>query len=134
MSDPLLSNLEPLGDFACNVLRNMGGQILGYNNQAQLFWDDLYFQAFEDVLALLIYGLVLFPNPDSFVDVNAIKIFLSRNPGLPCWVISCMPSILISCEEEGILCVACRCCRGGLFHTSLSLCGRTKKVWVGPTE
>ena len=31
-------------------------------------------------MALLIYGLVLFPNPDSFIDVKAIKIFLSRNP------------------------------------------------------
>ena len=49
-------------------------------DQAQLFWDDLDFKAFEDVLVLLIYGLVLFPNPDSFVDVNAVKIFLSRNP------------------------------------------------------
>ena len=38
------------------------------------------FQVFEDILALLIYGLVLFPNPDSFVDVNVVKIFLSRNP------------------------------------------------------
>ena len=38
------------------------------------------FQAFEDVLALLIYGLVLFPNSDQFIDVNAIKVFLSRNP------------------------------------------------------
>ena len=49
-------------------------------DQAQQFWDNLDFQAFEDILALLIYGLVLFPNPDSFVDVNAVKIFLSRNP------------------------------------------------------
>ena len=48
-------------------------------DQARLFWDDLDFQAFEDVLALLIYGLVLFPNLDSFIDVNAVKIFLSRN-------------------------------------------------------
>ena len=48
--------------------------------KARLFWEDIDFQAFEDVLALLIYGLVLFPNPDSFVDMNAIKIFLSRNP------------------------------------------------------
>ena len=38
------------------------------------------FQAFEDILALLIYGLVLFLNSDSFVDMNAIKIFMSRNP------------------------------------------------------
>ena len=48
-------------------------------DQAQLFWDNLDFQAFEDILALLIYCLVLFPNPDSFIDVNAVKIFLSRN-------------------------------------------------------
>jgi hypothetical protein len=36
--------------------------------------------AFETVLALLIYGLFLFPNMDSFVDINAIKIFLTNNP------------------------------------------------------
>ena len=48
-------------------------------DKAQLFWDDRDFQAFEDVLDLLFYGLVLFPNPGSFVDVSAIKIFLSRN-------------------------------------------------------
>ena len=38
------------------------------------------FQAFEEVLALLIYGLVLFVNPDLLIEVNAIKVFLSRNP------------------------------------------------------
>ena len=49
-------------------------------DQAQLFWDNLDFQAFEVILALLIYDLVLFSNPDSFIDVNAVKIFLSHNP------------------------------------------------------
>ena len=39
------------------------------------FWDSLDFQTFEDILALLIYGLVLFPNSDAFGDVNAVKIF-----------------------------------------------------------
>ena len=48
--------------------------------KANHFWDSLDFKAFEDILDLLIYGLVLFPNPDSFVDVNAVKIFISRNP------------------------------------------------------
>ena len=48
--------------------------------KARSFWDDMDFQAFEEVLALLIYGLVLFPNSDQFIDVNAIKVFLSRNP------------------------------------------------------
>ena len=36
--------------------------------------------AFETILALLIYGLVLFPNIDNFVDVNAMRIFLVGNP------------------------------------------------------
>lgn len=36
--------------------------------------------AFEVVLALLIYGIILFPNVDNFVDINAICIFLIRNP------------------------------------------------------
>jgi len=35
---------------------------------------------FESILALLIYGLVLFPNIDGFVDANAIQIFLTKNP------------------------------------------------------
>ncbi|KEH16811.1 hypothetical protein MTR_0089s0070 [Medicago truncatula] len=34
----------------------------------------------EAILALLIYGLILFPNLDNFVDMNAIEIFHSRNP------------------------------------------------------
>ena len=36
-------------------------------------------QAFEEVLALLIYGMVLFLNPDQLIDVNEVKVFLSRN-------------------------------------------------------
>ncbi|XP_050909602.1 uncharacterized protein LOC127123425 [Lathyrus oleraceus] len=35
--------------------------------------------AFEVIFALLIYGLVLFPNVDNFVDINSIKIFLIGN-------------------------------------------------------
>ena len=48
--------------------------------KSRLFWEDMDFQAFEDVLALLVYGLVLFPNPDKLIDVNFVKVFLSRNP------------------------------------------------------
>ena len=48
-------------------------------DKAQLFWDDMDFQDFEEVLALLIYGLVLFPNPDQLIDVNVVKTFLSCN-------------------------------------------------------
>ncbi|XP_050896605.1 uncharacterized protein LOC127103380 [Lathyrus oleraceus] len=35
---------------------------------------------FEAIFALLIYGLVLFPNVDNFIDINAINIFLIGNP------------------------------------------------------
>ena len=35
--------------------------------------------AFESVLALLIYGLFLFPNMDNFIDLNEIKTFLTKN-------------------------------------------------------
>lgn len=35
--------------------------------------------AFEAILDLLIYGLVLFPNINDFVDVNTIRIFFIRN-------------------------------------------------------
>ncbi|KAI5409998.1 hypothetical protein KIW84_055461 [Lathyrus oleraceus] len=49
-------------------------------NKAREFLKVMNVHAFEDVLALLIYGLVLFPNPDQFIDMNAIKIFLTHNP------------------------------------------------------
>ncbi|XP_058775494.1 uncharacterized protein LOC131649753 [Vicia villosa] len=49
-------------------------------DKARLFSDSMSYHAFEDILAFLIYGLVLFPNPDQFIDVHAIKIFLTRNP------------------------------------------------------
>jgi len=35
---------------------------------------------FESILALLIYGLVLFPNIADFIDANVIQIFLTKNP------------------------------------------------------
>ena len=43
--------------------------------KANGFWNDLDFQAYEKILALLIYSIVLFPNPDTFVDVNAIMLY-----------------------------------------------------------
>ncbi|KAI5398875.1 hypothetical protein KIW84_064313 [Lathyrus oleraceus] len=36
--------------------------------------------AFEAIFVLLIYGLALFPNIDSFVDVNAIRLSIIGNP------------------------------------------------------
>ena len=43
--------------------------------KAQDCWDSLDLQDFDEIVALLIYGLVLFPNPDQLIDVNAVKIF-----------------------------------------------------------
>ncbi|XP_058777154.1 uncharacterized protein LOC131651509 [Vicia villosa] len=48
--------------------------------KARMFLKAMSYQAFEDILALLIYGLVLFLNPDQFIDVHAVKIFLTHNP------------------------------------------------------
>ena len=49
-------------------------------DKAQVFLDAVSFHAFEDILYLLIYGLVLFPNPNQLIDVSTIKIFLTHNP------------------------------------------------------
>ena len=49
-------------------------------SKANDFWNDLDFKAYEDILALLIYGMVLFPNPDTFINVDSIRIFISWNP------------------------------------------------------
>ena len=48
--------------------------------KAQQLWEVLDLKAFEEVVALLIYGMVLFPNLDQLIDVNAVKVFLSCNP------------------------------------------------------
>ena len=47
--------------------------------KAHCFLDTLHLSAFEEVLALLIYMMVLFPNADQLVDVNTIKVFLFHN-------------------------------------------------------
>ena len=48
-------------------------------DKAQVFLDAMSYHAFEDVLALLIYRLVIFPNLNQSVDVSAINIFLAHN-------------------------------------------------------
>ena len=65
LSDPLLSKLEQLGDFPCNVLRNMRGQILGYNSWGlvlksgvTLDLDHIYFVSLFDLFALHLWVLV----------------------------------------------------------------------------
>ncbi|KAI5442998.1 hypothetical protein KIW84_011876 [Lathyrus oleraceus] len=48
--------------------------------QATVYGKAMSEDAFEAIFVLLIYGLVLFPNVDKFVDVNAIRIFSALNP------------------------------------------------------
>ncbi|KAI5419130.1 hypothetical protein KIW84_043356 [Lathyrus oleraceus] len=48
--------------------------------QATFYGKAMSEDAFEALFALLIYGLVLFPNFDKFVDMNAIRIFSVLNP------------------------------------------------------
>ena len=43
--------------------------------KAQQFLDALDLQYFEEVLALLLYGMVLFPNPDQLIYMNVVKFF-----------------------------------------------------------
>ncbi|KAI5401415.1 hypothetical protein KIW84_066038 [Lathyrus oleraceus] len=48
--------------------------------QATIYGKAMSEDAFEAIFVLLIYGLVLFPNIDKFMDVNAIRIFFVLNP------------------------------------------------------
>ncbi|KAI5439280.1 hypothetical protein KIW84_024886 [Lathyrus oleraceus] len=48
--------------------------------QATVYGKAMSEDAFEAIFVRLIYGLVLFPNIDKFVDVNAIRIFSALNP------------------------------------------------------
>jgi len=75
--------------------------------KASAFAKDKKNVAFESIIGLLIYGLVLFPNFDNFVDVNAIKIFLSKNP-VPTLLADTYHSIhYITIKKDGtILCCA----------------------------
>ncbi|KAI5400550.1 hypothetical protein KIW84_065439 [Lathyrus oleraceus] len=50
------------------------------NSQATIYGKAMSEGAFEAIFVLLIYGLILFPNIDKFVDVNAIRIFSVLNP------------------------------------------------------
>ncbi|XP_050919583.1 uncharacterized protein LOC127137141 [Lathyrus oleraceus] len=61
------------------------GGIRGLTSKFQLenafsFDNDNSMVALETILALLIYGLVLFSNIDNFVDVNDMRNFLIRDP------------------------------------------------------
>lgn len=48
--------------------------------KATLFASSGSWDAFSTVFALLIYGLVLFPNIEGFIEKTTVTIFISRNP------------------------------------------------------
>lgn len=66
-------NLEPKGNtrgFSIKFLIEISSAFANAKN-----WD-----AFKVVLALLIYGIIIFHNIDDFIDMLAICIFLAKNP------------------------------------------------------
>ena len=86
--------------------------------------------AFESILVLLIYGLVLFPNVDGFVDTNAIRIFLAKNP-VPTLLGDTYHSIHHRTEKQDglILCCAPLLYRWYTLHLPQSYLTRDKAVY-----
>ena len=74
--------------------------------KAAAFARDKKTNAFESVFTLLIYGLLLFPNMDSFVDINAIQIFLTKNL-VPTLLTDTYHSIHYRTFKEGGLILCC---------------------------
>lgn len=69
-----------------DVITNIGpkGNTLGFfakflMEKASTFADAEKWDAFKLVLALLIYGIIFFPNINNFIDMSAICIFLTQN-------------------------------------------------------
>ncbi|GAU37329.1 hypothetical protein TSUD_61430 [Trifolium subterraneum] len=86
--------------------------------------------AFEAILALLIYGLVLFPNIDSFVDNSAIQIFLGGNP-VPTLLADAYHSIHHRTHKgEGLI----LCCAPLLYRWFISHLPRTRHFKENPEK
>ncbi|KAI5385182.1 hypothetical protein KIW84_071971 [Lathyrus oleraceus] len=102
--------------------------------QATVYGKAMSEDAFEAIFVLLIYGLVLFPNIDKFVDVNAIRIFSALNP-VPTLLGDAYVSLHLRNARGGGVIVCClpllyKC---GLFLTYLRrlLSRRTRDVYGG---
>src|SRR3954467_2218781 len=82
--------------------------------KARLLLENKSYPAFEEVVSLLIYGLVLFPNPDQFISVHIINLFLTRNP-IPTLLGVILHSLHTrTMKKEELLCAVCHYCLGGL--------------------
>jgi hypothetical protein len=99
-------------------------------NKAFFFAKAASNDAFEAILALLIYGLVLFPNVDDFVDVNAIQIFLSKNP-VPTLLADTYHSIHHRTQKgDGII----MCCAPLLYRWFMSHLPQTPRFKENPDK
>lgn len=72
---------------------------------------------FEEILALLVYGLVIFPTPDKFVSVHAIKNFLTQNsvPTLLGDILHTLHTITIK-EQGALMCCVPLLARWFILH------------------
>lgn len=62
--------------------------------------------AFKATLALLIYGILLFPNIDDFIDIIAIDIFLSNNL-VPTLLVDVYYYLHFRHEKKGVMILCC---------------------------
>jgi hypothetical protein len=96
--------------------------------QAFTFADAGSTDAFHSILALLIYGLLLFPNIEDFIDIHTIQIFLTKNP-VPTLLANTYYSIhdRTSAERGTII-----CCRPLLYKWFISHLPQTHTRLANP--
>lgn len=75
-------------------------------DEARYFAKMKSMDAFEAILALLIYELFLFPNVDDFGDINAIKKFLIGNP-VPTLLVDVYHSVHLRNSHKGGMIICC---------------------------
>ncbi|XP_050887911.1 uncharacterized protein LOC127093052 [Lathyrus oleraceus] len=103
------ANLGPKGGTSGFTLKFLVGKASDFKSKED--W-----VAFNAVLALILYGIVLFPNIDDFVDMTAIRIFLLKNP-IPTLLADVYHSIHWRNEKKGGM---IQCCAPLLYKWFLS--------------
>lgn len=66
-------NLKPKGGTHCFALKILVDKVV-------TFAEDESWDAFNTIFAFIIYGIVLFPNMEEFVDLDSIYLFMGKNP------------------------------------------------------
>ena len=120
-------------DIASNITKKGGSQGLTANflfGRAFMFAEKGIVDAFEAILALLIYGLVLFPNVDYFVDSSAIQIFLGENP-VPTLLADAYHSIHHRTQKGNGLII---CCAPLLYRWFISHLPQTSRFKENPQK